>query len=149
MIGEKRLQRIKDIQRLKFRQRDMKVYELRLLTQEITVLSEKIQHYSDSYQQGVSNINKLRSSPDRQAIEIFENSIDHIMNKWMDAFRESRQLEKKRDSLVLSIQVLEKQIAVIEENRSSLEIENKKIIINRSFDDELIKLAARDIDKCK
>ena len=92
------IRKIRKVLMLRKNQVNIEAYLLRKLQQEKSELSQQLEVRKSQYLSCVEDINKTRSSTDRNSIDIYESSLDHVKDSWIETLRSIERMQLKIDS---------------------------------------------------
>jgi hypothetical protein len=102
------------------------------------------------YHQGVENLNKVRSSPNRENLEILEGSVDFLKIDWFNRYKTFKSFEQKESQQLQRFLEVEKSLKSLEkisENfRANLQSEIRKIEQKLSDEHTIISKTSRNRD---
>jgi flagellar export protein FliJ len=92
---ERKLARMKPIVRVRKIQLDQESLELAKIRQEKTEKMQELRGHQREYMLGIDKLNAERSASEPRMLEVLENSVDYVKNRWQHCIRELRLIEEK------------------------------------------------------
>ncbi len=111
------------------------LHQIRLEKQKIV---HEMRENQKKYMRGVEDLNKTRSSKNRENLETFELGLDFVKEEWYRLYKQVQVVEGKEQRQVLSLLEAEKDLKAVERLREKYEVEYKK---------ELAKVEQKQLDE--
>jgi flagellar export protein FliJ len=94
---------------------------------------------------GIDQLNKIRSSPNRTNLEALEASLDHVKNQWQELFKAVQALETREKAQIARLMEAERELKAVERLSERYERDFKKEM-SRSEQKMLDEIAIRQFN---
>lgn len=128
---ERKLARMKPIVRVRKIQLDQESLELAKIRLEKTEKMKELRGHQREYMFGIDKLNAERASNAPKMLEVLENSVDYVKNRWQQCIRELRLIEERERAQIANTLTADRSLKSVQKLEDRYRFEARTVDVKR------------------